>query len=179
MRVCGGMAAAMLAACSILPPTDVRLDVPYVSTPYEVVDEMLRMAKVGTDDVLYDLGCGDGRIVIGAAQRYGARGVGIDIDPRRIADATAAARSAGVADRVRFLRQDLFETDFSGASVVTLYLFPELNARLKSKLLSLKPDTRIVSHDFGIGDWPPERVERVTVNGTTHQLMLWTVPPRR
>ena len=177
--VAAGVGVLLLAACSILPASDVKLDAPYVSTPYEVVAEMLSMAKVGPGDVLYDLGCGDGRIVIAAAQRFGTRGVGIDIDPRRVADATAAALSAGVADRVRFLRQDLFETDFSEASVVTLYLFPELNARLRPKLLSLKPGTRIVSHDFGIGDWPPERIERVTANGATHQLMLWTVPPRR
>ena len=178
-RIAAGVAVLLLAACSILPPSDVKLDAPYVSTPYEVVAEMLSMAKVGPGDVLYDLGCGDGRIVIGAAQRFGTRGVGIDIDPRRVADATAAALYAGVADRVRFVRQDLFETDFSEASVVTLYLFPELNARLKPRLLALKPGTRIVSHDFGIGDWPPDRVERVTVNGATHQLLLWTVPPRR
>lgn len=179
VRIAAGVAALLLAACSILPSSDVKLDAPYVSTPYEVVDEMLRMARVGPGDVLYDLGCGDGRIVVGAAQRYGTRGVGIDIDPRRVAEATAAARSAGVADRVRFLQQDLFATDFSEATVVTLYLFPELNARLMPKLLSLKPGTRIVSHDFGIGDWPPERVERVMANGASHQLLLWTVPPRR
>lgn len=178
-RVAVGVAALLLAGCSILPSSDVKLDAPYVSTPYEVVAEMLSMAKVGPGDVLYDLGCGDGRILIRAAQQFGTRGVGIDIDPRRIAEATAAALSAGVAERVRFLRQDLFETDFSEASVVALYLFPELNARLKPRLLALKPGTRIVSHDFGIGDWPPERVERVTVNGDIHQLMLWTVPPRR
>jgi SAM-dependent methyltransferase len=177
--IAAGVVVLLVAACSLLPPSDIKLDVPYVSTPYEVVAEMLDIAKVGPADVVYDLGCGDGRIVIAAAQRFGARGVGIDIDPRRVADATAAALSAGVADRVRFLRQDLFETDFSEASVVTLYLFPELNARLKPRLLSLKPGTRIVSHDFGIGDWPPERVELVTANGATHRVMLWTVPPRR
>jgi SAM-dependent methyltransferase len=179
LRIAAGVAVLLLAACSIPPPSDVKLDVPYVSTPYEVVAEMLSMAKVGPGDVLYDLGCGDGRIVIGAAQRVGARGVGIDIDPRRVAESTAAARSAGVADRVRFVQQDLFATNFSEATVVTLYLLRELNARLKPKLLALKPGTRIVSHDFGIGDWPPETVERVTANGDTHQLMLWTVPPRR
>ena len=179
VRIAAGIAALLVAACTMLPSPGVKLDAPYVSTPYEVVDEMLRLAKVGPGDLLYDLGCGDGRIVISAAQRFGTRGVGIDIDPRRVADATAAARSAGVADRVRFVQQDLFETDFSDASVVTLYLFAELNARLKPKLLALKPGTRIVSHDFGIGDWAPDRVERVTAHGAIHQLLLWTVPQRR
>ena len=180
-RNCGTAltAASMFAACSILQPPDVRLDVPYVSTPYEVVDEMLRLAQVGSGDLLYDLGCGDGRIVISAARRFGTRGVGIDIDPRRIADADAAARSAGVAERVRFVQQDLFETDFSAASVVALYLLPELNARLMPKLRALRPGTRVVSHDFAIGDWPPEHVTQVTVHGETHRLLLWTVPPHR
>ena len=180
-RTCGTVliAASMFAACSILQPPEVRLDVPYVSTPYEVVDEMLRLAQVGAGDVLYDLGCGDGRIVITAARRFGTRGVGIDIDPRRVADADAAARSAGVADRVRFVQQDLFETDFSPASVVMLYLFPELNARLMPKLRALRPGTRIVSHDFAIGDWPPEQVVQVAVRDETHRLMLWTVPSHR
>lgn len=173
------LAAALLAACSSLEAPDAKLDAPYVSTPFDVVDEMLRLARVGSGDVLYDLGCGDGRIVIRAAQRFGTRGVGIDIDPRRIAEADAAARSAGVAGRVRFVRQDLFETDFSEASVVTLYLFPELNARLMPKLRALRPGTRIVSHDFAIGDWPPEQVVQVTVRDEAHRLMLWTVPERR
>ena len=169
----------LLAACSVFSPSDVKLDVPYISTPDEVVAEMLHMAKVGPGDLLYDLGCGDGRIVISAARRYGTRGVGVDIDPRRVADAMAAARSAGVTDRVRFVKQDLFETDFSDASVVTLYLFPELNARLKPKLLALKPGTRIVSHNFGIAGWPAEAQTQVEVRGDVHRLFLWIVPPPR
>ncbi|MBI3374724.1 MAG: methyltransferase domain-containing protein [Betaproteobacteria bacterium] len=178
-RACGSAVAMLLASCSVLPPADVKLDVPYVSTPEEVVAEMLDMAKLGPGDLLYDLGCGDGRIVISAARRFGTRGVGVDIDSRRVADAAAAARSAGVTDRVRFLKQDLFETDFSEASVVTLYLFPELNARLKPKLLALKPGTRIVSHNFGIAGWPPEASSDVEVRGNVHRLFLWTVPQAR
>lgn len=178
-RACGGAAAMLLASCSVLPPADVKLDVPYVSTPGEVVAQMLDMAKVGSGDLLYDLGCGDGRIVISAARRFGTRGVGVDIDSRRVADAVAAARAAGVTDRVRFVKQDLFETDFSEASVVTLYLFPELNARLKPKLLALKPGTRIVSHNFGIAGWPPDASTEIEVRGNLHRLFLWTVPQAR
>jgi len=142
-----------------------------------VVDEILRLARVGRDDTVYDLGCGDGRIVIAAARDFGARGVGIDLDPRRIDEAKAAARAAGVADRVRFVVRDLFESDFSEASVVTLYLFPELNARLRPKLLAeLKPGARIVSHQFLIGDWAPEGIERVSAGTMDHALYLYVVP---
>lgn len=166
-------ASALGAGCST---PGIRLDVPYVVTPYEVVDEMLRLAKVGPNDVVFDLGCGDGRIVIAAALRHGARGVGIDIDPRRIEEANAAARAAGVADRVRFAVQDLFQTDFSSATVVTLYLFPELNARLRPKLLAdLKPGSRIVSHQFGIEGWAPEDGTQVRVRDSAHQVFLWIV----
>jgi SAM-dependent methyltransferase len=149
------------------------LDVPYVPTPQEVVDKMLEMAKVKQGDVVYDLGCGDGRIVITAAQRHGARGVGVDLDPERITEARANARQAGVADRVTFRTQDLFKTDIREASVVTLYLLPEVNQRLKPKLQKeLKPGTRIVSHSFSMGDdWPPERTEYVS--GST--LYYWTI----
>jgi cyclopropane fatty-acyl-phospholipid synthase-like methyltransferase len=134
---------------------------------------------VGAGDVVYDLGCGDGRIIIAAARDFGARGVGIDLDPRRIEQASAAARSAGVAGRVRFVVQDLFRTDFSEASVVTLYLFPELNARLQPKLRAeLRPGARVVSHQFLIGDWPPVQTERVTAGTMDHALYLWVVPPR-
>jgi len=170
------LAAAALAGCST---PGLKLDAPYVSTPAPVVDEMLRMARVGAGDVVYDLGCGDGRIVIAAARDFGARGVGIDLDPRRIEEANSAARSAGVGGRVRFLVQDLFKTDFSEASVVTLYLFPELNARLKPKLLAeLKPGARVVSHQFLIGDWPPQQTARVMAGTVDHTVYLWHVPPR-
>jgi ribosomal protein L11 methylase PrmA len=123
---------------------------------------MLRMAKVTKNDVVYDLGCGDGRIVIAAAQKHGARGVGIDINPVRVQEAQENARTAGVTDRVKFLTQDLFETDLSEASVVTLYLLPSVNLKLRPKLLKeLKPGTRIVSHSFDMGDWKPDSAAEV------------------
>ena len=148
-------------------------DVPYVPTPTEVVEEMLRVANVGKNDVIYDLGSGDGRIVITAAQKYGARGVGIDINPVRIGEARENALKAGVTDRVKFLQQDLFETDIREATVVTLYLLPSVNLKLRPKLLrDLKPGTRIVSHAFDMGDWKPEKT--IDVNGRT--IYYWTVP---
>ena len=171
-----GLAAGLGAGCSA---PGVKLDVPYVSTPQPVVDAMLRLAAVRADDVVYDLGCGDGRIVITAARNFGARGVGIDIDPRRIAEANAAARLAGVQARVRFAVQDLFQTDFSEATVLALYLFPELNARLLPKFRTeLRPGARVVSHQFGIGDWPPQRSETAWSGSLDHQIYLWTVPGR-
>jgi Methyltransferase domain len=151
----------------------VRRDVPYVPTPEAVVQRMLELGQVGSDDVIYDLGSGDGRIVITAAQQYGARGVGIDIDPERIQEANANAQKAGVTDRVRFRQQDLLQADFSEATVVTLYLLPEVNLRLRPQLLrQLRPGTRIVSHAFDMGDWKPEQV--VEVDGRT--VYVWTVP---
>ncbi|MGE3840176.1 MAG: cyclopropane-fatty-acyl-phospholipid synthase family protein [Vicinamibacterales bacterium] len=150
-------------------------DVIYVPTPEVVVDAMLKVAKVTKDDVVYDLGCGDGRIVIAAAQKYGARGVGIDIDPQRIAEANANAKKAGVTERVKIMQADLFTTNLSEATVVTLYLLPSLNVKLRPKLLSeLKPGTRIVSHAFDMGDWQPE--QKLEVEGRT--VYYWTVPKR-
>lgn len=150
-------------------------DVVFVPTPDDVVAKMLELAEVGPDDRVYDLGCGDGRIVIAAAQRYGARAVGIDIDPRRIAEATANARKAGVTDRVRFIEGDLFEASIRGATVVTLYLLTRLNEKLKPKLLQeLEPGTRVVSHAFDMGDWAPERKEFVGASA----VYLWRVPGR-
>ena len=132
-------------------------DVEFVPTPTKVVLEMLKIANVTKEDVVYDLGCGDGRIVITAAKLYGARGVGVDIDPFRIRESNENAAKAGVADRVKFFQGDLFQTDLSEASVVALYLLPELNVRLRPKLFrELKPGTRIVSHDFHMGDWKPD-----------------------
>src|SRR5919109_1152283 len=129
-------------------------DVPYVPTPERVVDKMLELAKVGPQDVVYDLGSGDGRIVIAAARKHGARGVGIDIDPQRIKEGRDNARRAGVADRVEFREGDLFKADIGDATVVTLYLMSSVNLRLRPKLLNeLKPGTRVVSHAFGMGDW--------------------------
>src|SRR5512145_1878457 len=147
------------AAAQTEPPA---LDVPYVPTPQPVVDAMLRLAKVKRGDVLYDLGSGDGRIVITAAKRYGVRGTGVDIDPQRIREANANARKAGVAGRVRFVNEDLFQIDFSDATVVTLYLLPRLNLQLRPRLINeLRPGTRIVSHGFDMGDWKPDRVQEV------------------
>ena len=148
-------AAALLLS---LPAQELRQpDVFYVPTPQPVVDAMLEMARVTATDVIYDLGCGDGRIPITAARTYGARGVGIDIDPARIAEANDNAKAAGVTAKVRFLNQDLFTSDFSDATVVTLYLLPSLNEKLIPKLKALKPGTRIVSHAFDMGSsWPPD-----------------------
>jgi cyclopropane fatty-acyl-phospholipid synthase-like methyltransferase len=148
-------------------------DVFYVPTPPAVVNAMLEMANVTSRDVVYDLGCGDGRIPIAAAQKYGARGIGIDIDPARIAEAKENAKLAGVTDKVTFLEQDLFTSDFKDATVVTLYLLPSLNKRLMPKLQAeLKPGTRIVSHAFDMGpDWPPE--QKKEVEGKT--IYFWTV----
>jgi len=158
----------------------VKLDVPYVPTPEVIVERMLRMAKVGKDDLVYDLGCGDGRIVITAAQKYGARGVGYDLNPQRINESNANAVKAGVADRVRFVQGDLFQADLSGATVVTLYLLPDVNLKLRPKLLAeLKPGTRVVSHNYGMGDWEPKEVAEIEVEGSTHYVYSWVVPEKR
>jgi ribosomal protein L11 methylase PrmA len=151
------------------------LDVPFVPSPAEAVSAMLKLAGVKKDDVVYDLGSGDGRIVITAARRYGARGVGIDIDPARIAEGERNARAAGVAKRVRFVRQDLFDADIRDATVVTLYLLPRLNQRLRPKLLAeLKPGTRVVSYGFDMDDWAPDR----TVAAGSSTVYLWVIPRR-
>ncbi len=173
----GSLAGIATAAGCSTP--GIKLDAPYVSTPHPVVDAMLRLASVRPGDLVYDLGCGDGRIVIAAALDFGARGVGIDLDPRRIEEANAAARRAGVSGQVEFIVQDLFKTDLSAASVVTLYLFPELNAKLLPKFRSeLRPGTRIVSHQFGIGDWAPDRMETVWSGTERNEIYLWTLPRR-
>ncbi|HTV00349.1 MAG TPA: class I SAM-dependent methyltransferase [Luteitalea sp.] len=150
---------------------------PYVPTPQDVVDRMLALAKVGASDVVYDLGSGDGRLVVTAAKKFGARGVGIDIDPARIAEGKANATKEGVANLVEFRQQDALEADLSKATVVTLYLLSSSNVKLRPRLLSqLKPGARIVSHQFGMGDWPPDKVETFTdANGTSRTLYIWTV----
>lgn len=150
-----------------------RLDVPYVPTPQEVVDKMLDLARVGKNDTLFDLGCGDGRIVVTAAKERGARGTGIDIDPTRIAEAKENAKKAGVTDRAQFRVGDLFKTDFSTATVVTLYLLPTINAKLRPQLWKqLKVGTRVVSHAFDMGsEWPAEKT--VEVDGRT--IYYWTI----
>jgi tRNA G37 N-methylase Trm5 len=152
-------------------------DVIYVPTPQEVVDQMLKLAKVGKNDVLYDLGSGDGRIPVTAAKRFGIRATGIDIDPQRIAEANENAKKNGVTHLVRFKREDLFKTDFSDATVVTLYLLPDLNVKLRPRLLAeLKPGTRIVSHQFDMGTWKPERKVELSAGRVIY---LWTIPERK
>ncbi|NJL61365.1 MAG: class I SAM-dependent methyltransferase [Methylacidiphilales bacterium] len=154
-------------------PQEKTPDVVYVPTPPEVVNKMLEVAKVGKNDILYDLGSGDGRIPITAAKKFGTQGIGIDIDPERIKEANENAKKQGVSDKVKFLQQDLFKSDFSKATVVTLYLLPELNVKLRSQLFKqLKPGTRIVSHAFDMGDWKPEQT--LNVNGRT--VYYWTIP---
>jgi hypothetical protein len=179
------LAAAALAGCAAEvpfardgePAAPVRLDVIFVATDLTIVNAMLTLAGVTRDDVVYDLGCGDGRIVIAAAREFGARGVGVDLDPQRIREAQANAVRAGVADRVTFRVEDVFDTDIRSATVVTLFLSPELNARLRPKLASqLKPGSRIVSHRYGIGDWVPEQTRTVMVSETRNHVFLWRVP---
>jgi SAM-dependent methyltransferase len=148
-------------------------DVPYVPTPQVVVDQMLRVAGTRADDYVMDLGSGDGRILITAAQKFGARGVGVDLDEALIAESNENAKYAGVTDRVKFLRQDLFKTDLGQATVITMYLLPNVVARLRPALLDLKPGTRIVSHDFDLGDWKPD--EKTTIR---KNVFLWIVPAK-
>jgi precorrin-6B methylase 2 len=165
---CGAAAFAQEAAIPKRTP-----DVPYVPTPQTVVEAMLKLGEVKKGDVLYDLGSGDGRIVITAAKMFGVKGTGIDINPERIEEAVANAKTEKVTDRVRFLNQDLFEANISDATVVTLYLLPSINLKLRPKLWrDLKPGTRIVSHSFDMGDWEPEK--RIEVDG--RYLYLWRVP---
>ena len=155
------------------------LDIHYVPTSNGVTEAMLKLAKVTPQDVVYDLGSGDGRLVIAAARDFGARGAGVEIDPKLVALSTENARRAGVADRVTFREGNLFEMDLSPATVVTLYLSPELNQRLRPKFLrELRPGARIVSHDYGMGDWAPERTVRMEVRGRVSYIHLWVVPPK-
>ena len=148
-------------------------DVPYEPSTREIVDGMLKLADVTKNDIVYDLGCGDGRIVIAAAKEYGARGVGIDIDPVRIREAKENARAAGVTNLVAFRNEDLFEANIKEATVVMLYLWPGVNLRLRPKLLKdLKPGTRVVSHSHNMGDWKPEK--EIQVGG--HRVYFWTIP---
>ncbi len=149
-------------------------DVIFVPTDFQIVTQMLKLAEVTSTDVVYDLGCGDGRFVVTAAQQFGARGVGIDIDPQRIKEARELAKRTGSEQRVRFIEGDLFEADISEATVVTLFLLTRLNLKLRPKLMKeLKPGTRIVSHAFDMGDWKPEKTEYVV--STT--IYLWRIPP--
>jgi SAM-dependent methyltransferase len=170
----GVAAAAVAAGCST---SEMHQTPPYLPTPLPVVDAMLRLAAVRQDDVVYDLGCGDGRIVLSAARYYGARGFGVDIDPVLIDSANAAARAEGLESRARFAVQDLFKTDLSEATVVTLYLYPDMNARLLPKFRSeLRPGTRIVSHQYRIGDWKPDQIEAPRFGNRPHPIFLWVLP---
>ncbi|MGE5522976.1 MAG: SAM-dependent methyltransferase [Rhodospirillaceae bacterium] len=174
------LAALMLANTAMAA----QASVPYVPTPQEVVERMLDMAKVGPHDYLIDLGSGDGRIVITAAKKFGTRGYGVDLNPQRVKEANENARKAGVADKVSFYERDLFETDLSQASVITMYLLPKVNLMLRPKLLDLKPGTRIVSHDFSMDEWQPEQhvsmpaPDKYGGAGGTSDIYLWIVPAK-
>jgi len=164
-------AACAPAAAQVFP--EFRYDVPFVPSPQVTVDEMLRLAQVSDKDFVVDLGSGDGRVVITAATKFGARGMGVDLDHDLIVESEENAREAGVSDRVSFVEQDLFKADLSRATVITMYLLPAVNLKLRSRLLELKPGTRIVAHDFDLGDWQPDR--KTTVRKNT---FLWIVPAR-
>ena len=182
--VCAALLSAAAAAQSPQPKR--QPDVPYVPSTEEAVKTMLKLAEVKASDVVYDLGCGDGRIVVGAAKHYGAHGVGIDINPERIAEAKENARKAGVEALVRFEENDLFEADIRPATVVTLFLLPNINLKLLPKLLKdLKPGTRIVSNTFDMGDWKAEKEAAIDNGGDeddgylSHKFYLWRVPQRK
>lgn len=161
----------------MFPGQEKRLDVPYVPTPPEVVEEMLRLAEVTQTDLLYDLGCGDGRIVITAALRYGTKGVGVDIDPQRIKESRNKAAAAEVEQLVSFKEEDIFRTDFHDATVVSMYLLTKVNLRLRPRLLNeLRPGTRIVSHSFSMHEWQPDKSERVLVDEIFHPIYFWIIP---
>jgi methyltransferase family protein len=177
-----GLALAVAASGAIAQ--DGRGDVVYVPTPQVVVDEMLRMAKVGPADYLIDLGSGDGRIVITAAKKHGARGFGVDLDTVLLKLANASAKKEGVTDRARFIEQNLFDTDLSPATVITSYLLPEMNLKLRPKILALKPGTRVVAHDYSMGEWDPdddatlEVPEKTVGDPGKSYIFLWIVPAR-
>ncbi len=174
---------AMLSAAAQSPKAKRTPDVPYVPTTERAVEAMLELARVSKNDVVYDLGCGDGRIVIAAAKKYGARGVGIDINPERIAEARENAKKAGVEHLVKFIEQDLFEADIREASVVTLFLLSSVNLKLRPKLLAeLKPGTRVVSNTFDMGDWKPDKEFTLDDDGQdsylSHRFYLWIIPQK-
>jgi hypothetical protein len=179
--LCGALAVAFLALPVSQPAAEQpavsqdRLAVHYVPTPQQVVDKMLEMAEVGKDDYVVDLGSGDGRIPITAAKKFGINAMGVDLDPQRISEAKANAVNARVADKVEFRNEDLFKTDFSKATVLTMYLLPSINRKLRPRILSeLKPGTRVVSHAFDMGDWTPHKTAQV--DGRT--VYLWIVPEK-
>lgn len=183
---CGKRLAGAVALLAVFAGTlTLAADrVPYVPTPQEVVDRMLQIAKVGPSDYLIDLGSGDGRIVVTAAKKFGTRGFGVDLNPERIRESNENARAAGVTDKVAFYQRNLFETDLSQATVITMYLLPRVNVELRPKLLELAPGTRIVSHDFDMGDWKPdaeasvEAKEKYGGAGGRSEIYFWIVPAK-
>jgi len=177
VRICASLAPllyilVLVGAPPLAAQDQPRGDVPYVPTPPEVVEQMLKLGNVHDGDILYDLGCGDGRIVIMAAQKFGARGTGIDLNPVRIKEANANASQAGVTDKVKFIEQNLFDADVHDATIVTLYLLPQVNLKIRPMLLKqLKVGTRIVSHQFDMGEWEPDK--KIDIGWRT--IYLWTV----
>ncbi len=175
---------AALAALSLSPARALEPRVPYVPTPQDVVERMLEIAKVGPHDYLIDLGSGDGRIVVTAARKYGTRGFGVDLNPERIRESTVNARRAGVSEKVAFYQRDLFETSLTDATVITMYLLPQVNIELRPRLLELKPGTRLVSHDFDMGDWKPDTHIKMDAKdkyggaGGASEIYFWIVPAR-
>ena len=173
---------AALAVLTAAPVWAAEPRVPYVPTPQEVVERMLEIAKVGPHDYLIDLGSGDGRIVVTAARKYGTRGFGVDLNPERIRESNENARRAGIADKVAFYQRDLFETSLVEATVITLYLLPQVNIELRPKLLELRPGTRLVSHDFDMGDWKPDNHVKMDAQdkyggaGGSSEIYYWIVP---
>lgn len=177
-----GAAAALL--CAAAPAWSAEPSVPYVPTPQDVVERMLQIARVGPSDYVIDLGSGDGRIVVTAARRFGARGFGVDLNPERIRESNENARKAGVTDKVAFYQRDLFQTDLNQATVITMYLLPRVNLDLRPKLLDLRPGTRIVSHDFSMDDWKPdtyvsmESKDRWSGAGGKSDIFFWIIPAK-
>jgi SAM-dependent methyltransferase len=174
--VIAGIASSGLGSAQTEALSKSRLpDVVFVPTPQPVVDAMLKLANVQQNEMVYDLGCGDGRAVITAARDFGARGIGVDIDPQRIQESRANAANAGVTDRVEFKQEDLFQMNFADADVVFLYLLPALNLKLRPRILDeLRPGTRIVSHSFSMADWEPD--QNAKVNG--RDILFWVVPAK-
>lgn len=170
---CAALLAIALVQSASAAEKSAVPDVPFVPTPQVVVDEMLRVANVGKDDFVMDLGSGDGRIAITAAKKFGARAMGVELDEHLIIQSEEGARQAGVEDRVKFVQQDLFKTDLGQASVITMYLLPSVNRRLRPRLLDLKPGTRIVAHDFDLEDWKPDHMTTIRKN-----VFFWIVPAK-
>jgi len=153
--------------------------VPFVTTPDEVVEAILKLAEIKSTDLLYDLGSGDGRIPIAAAKQFGASAIGVEIDADLVALAKEKAFESGVSEKVNFIQGDLFEVDFSDATILIIYLFPDINLKLRPKILKMKAGTRIVSHRFDMGDWAPEKIEKVILpDGKEHLIYLWRIPEK-